>query len=92
MCCTAWLAGDGDQAHQRYDVWFAFEFPSFVARKEGAGHARTLHPGTYSIRHSASRTALAVEGGSSDDNTPLVLSDSQQKVRRDTCLSWRYMY
>ena len=74
VCVIAWLAGDGDSAEQRFDVWLAFEFPAFVAREEVIDEAHTPAPGTYSIKNVASQLDLFVEDGSSTDNTPLVLS------------------
>ena len=63
-------------------MWFAFEYPAFVARAEVVDEAHTPSPGTYAIKNAASGRALAVEDGNSADNTPLVLSQSpEQKVR-----------
>lgn len=77
---AAWLAGGGDPDQQRFDVWLAFEFPPFVARAEVVDESHTPPPGSYSIKHAGSSLALSVSGGSSSDNTPLVVADEAQKV------------
>ncbi len=77
---TAWLAGDGNPSPQRFDVWFAFEFPPLVVREEVVDERCLPAPGSYNITHAASKLSLSVEGESTTDNTPLVLSDRSQKV------------
>ncbi|RPD55164.1 hypothetical protein L227DRAFT_533730 [Lentinus tigrinus ALCF2SS1-6] len=75
----AWLAGDGDPADQRFDVWFVFELPPLIARAKVVNEAHNLAPGTYRIRHASSNYTLSVEGGDSTDNTPLLVDDEHQK-------------
>ena len=76
----AWLAGDGDAANQRFDVWVVFELPTLIARENITSEAQNLVPGTYRIRHASSKYTLSVKDGNSTDNTPLQVDEEHQKV------------
>ncbi|KAK7040714.1 hypothetical protein VNI00_009620 [Paramarasmius palmivorus] len=69
----AWIAGDG-RGEQSFDVWIAFEFPSFVANVDVNPENVSLSPGIYHIIDSATSRPIAVEEGKTADNTPVVLN------------------
>ena len=81
---TAWIAGEGDPAHQAFDVWLAFEFPPLVSKAPRETSASLL-PGAYRIVNPMFLLAAEVEDGDSTDGTPIIVSRQnpgrQQKVR-----------
>ncbi|KAF9265019.1 complex of bifunctional Aldos-2-Ulose dehydratase with the reaction intermediate Ascopyrone M [Marasmius fiardii PR-910] len=66
----AWLAGNGQK--QTYDVWVAFEFPSFETYSTPP--AIVLQPGTYIISPSSSSESsyLGLKNEDASDGTPVL--------------------
>ncbi|THH03890.1 hypothetical protein EW145_g5922 [Phellinidium pouzarii] len=69
----AWIAGEGNPYKQSFDVWVAFEFPSFIAKVQVAEEANHLKPGIYFIIDSSSRFPLSLKDGSSTNGIPVIL-------------------
>ncbi|KAJ3552120.1 hypothetical protein NM688_g4321 [Phlebia brevispora] len=65
----AWLAGDGDGDEQSFDVWVAFEFPSFGTYSPSP-LPEVVKPGQrYVIQVPSTDRFIGLENGSSTDGT-----------------------
>ncbi|THG93231.1 hypothetical protein EW026_g7954 [Hermanssonia centrifuga] len=84
----AWLAGDGDpNSEQSFDVWVAFEFPSFETFSTPA-RPPAIKPGKYSILDPITQAVVILKDDNATDGTPVLATlpgvVSSAKVRLAT--------
>lgn len=77
LCYIAWLAGEGEpDTPQSFDVWVAFEFPSFASYSTPSSKMN-IKPGRYVVLEPNTECALGIRDQDATDGAPVMAySDS----------------